>query len=389
MSYDFRVYASEPLGADALVELVASMPGLAIASDVTVDMSTVFVPVYCKGRYVFTIDGPQSEDAGDIPPVVTAGVLGISHSYDVSVEGSEPKDFPAAWRFAKKLAKAASGVAVDLQTSEHWPKTSMRKAARPAKDVEIDLVSIYWYYLLDEAPADLVQRFLQLAKTYLPEALPRKHTLGPRMSETFTGNDNLLADIYANEPLWGLRALATPPILNFGFDGIGEYRESNVRSVRMDVDRKALDEPRWREALQRFFTEFADTANSFFASAEVARGFFWSGTQVRARPSTTEAAFSCHWAGSWRGLREWPQWWTWFGGPYRDLVERHLIGEVIHRPAGVFHSLSDEPLDRDALFARMPNPGRSWLPLDLTFTSAYSMSPPPAVVIPEGLRINS
>ena len=168
MSYDFRVYASEPLRADALVELLASMSGLTIASDVSVDMSTIFVPVHYKGRYVFTIDGPQREDAADIPPAATASILGLSHSYEVSVEGSDPKDVPVAWRFVKKLAKAACGVAIDLQTDEHWPRTPLRKATRPVKDVEIDLVSIYWYYRLDEAPTDLISAFSPAGQNLSP-----------------------------------------------------------------------------------------------------------------------------------------------------------------------------------------------------------------------------
>ncbi|MFF2841011.1 hypothetical protein [Paenarthrobacter sp. NPDC057981] len=381
MSYDFRVYSSTTLDADTLGDIVASCSGLGIASGSDLDSIPMFVPVERRGKYAFTIDGPQAEDPGDVPPEVTASMLGISHSYDVSVEGSNSASIPVALQFVKKLAKATTGVAVDLQTSERWPASSSRKFVKPPRNQEIDIVSIYWYYLLDEAPKDLLLRFLQLARKYLPEALPRTYSAGSRKLGTYAGDDEGLATAYAAEPFWGIRALPTPPVLNFAFNGTGTYKESDVRMVMMDVDRAALADPRWRDALQRFFIEFAHSSNSFFASAEVARGYFWSGKEVRSQPSTTEAAFTCLWSGTWCGLREWPQWWTWFSGPYKDLVHDSTVGETQTHGNGLFHALSSEPRNRDELYAAMPVPGTTWVPEALTFGDKA----PRARVIPEGL----
>ncbi|MBT2586447.1 hypothetical protein [Arthrobacter sp. ISL-95] len=381
MSYDFRVYSSATIDAGTLAGVVESSSGLRIGSGAALESLPMFIPVELHSKYAFTIDGPQTEDANDVPPEVTAVALGIGYSYEISIEGNDPGTTPLAWRFVKKLAKATAGVAVDLQTDELWPTASSRKFAKPAKDATIDLVSIRWYYLLDQAPSDLIQQFVQSSRKYLPEALPKTYTAGTRRPEPFNGDDEAFAEAYAAEPLWGVHALATPPVLNFSFEGPDEYKESDVRMVMMDVDLAALHDPRWREALRRFFIEFADASNSFFASAEVARGFFWSGRKVRGHPSTTEAAFTCRWAGTWRGLREWPQWWTWFSGPYKDLVQDSLIGETQKRGDGIFHALSTEPRNRDELYATMPVPGTTWIPAELTFGNQSGQ----AHVFPEGL----
>ncbi|MDI2034858.1 hypothetical protein [Paenarthrobacter nitroguajacolicus] len=118
MSYDLRVYSSGVLDAATLRGLVASSWGLSIASGADLESMPMFLPVDRRGEYAFTVDGPLDEDPDDVP----TSAIGLSHSYDVSVEGSKHKAIPAAWRFAKKLAKASSGVAVDRQTDECWPR---------------------------------------------------------------------------------------------------------------------------------------------------------------------------------------------------------------------------------------------------------------------------
>jgi hypothetical protein len=182
MSYSFRIYVSDSLTRDSLVEAVSSTSGLKIPAGANLHATPMFVPVERKGHYAFTIDGPQDELAQDVPHDVTASILGVGHSFEVSVEGGLPEMTPVAWKFAKKLAKISGGVAIDFQTNERWPATSSRKFVKPVKGTEIDIVAIYWYYVVDETPVDLPVRILNLARTFLPKAVPRKYTHGPTKS---------------------------------------------------------------------------------------------------------------------------------------------------------------------------------------------------------------
>ncbi|WP_420180237.1 hypothetical protein [Paenarthrobacter sp. TA1.8] len=74
---------------------------------------------------------------------MTAAVLGAGVMYRVLVEGTDPVSIPHAVRFARRLAKGGNG------------------AAR-------------WYHLMDEVRDDFPQRYLDLARQYLPEALPKR-----------------------------------------------------------------------------------------------------------------------------------------------------------------------------------------------------------------------
>ena len=87
-----------------------------------------------KRLYSFTVEGPY-EDGGETPRLSTRrrwGVFGIKYRYDILIEGDgDASAVPYAQAFAKKLAKAVSGFAVDLQTDQIWPKP--RKSA-PSDD---------------------------------------------------------------------------------------------------------------------------------------------------------------------------------------------------------------------------------------------------------------
>ncbi|MCZ9881857.1 hypothetical protein [Arthrobacter sp. B2a2-09] len=193
MSYDFYVYASAAAEPEALLELVKSVPGLAPARDAGTDAEPAFLPVVkaAANSYCFTVDGPEEVDVDEVPENVTATVLAVGYRYSVLVEGGDQDSVPLARKFARKLAGALDGVCLDPQTDEQWPKTSLRKAPRPAKDTKIDVVIVYWYYLVQEAPVDLLTRFLQACRASFPEALPRKYSAGGTKLGTLQANGKL------------------------------------------------------------------------------------------------------------------------------------------------------------------------------------------------------
>ncbi|MCZ9881861.1 hypothetical protein [Arthrobacter sp. B2a2-09] len=214
MSYDFYVYAAEAAEPGRLLDLVKSVPGLTPAEGAETHGEVAFLPVVraTTNSYCFTVDGPEQVDADEVPENVTATVLAVGYRYGVLVEGGDQASVPLARRFARKLAGAVDGVCLDPQTEEQWPKTSLRKAPKPPKDTEIDAVGIYWYYLTQEAPKDLLTRFLQACRTSFPEALPRKYSAGgTKLGTLQTNGDQAFLNHYENEPLWGLYAAAPFP----------------------------------------------------------------------------------------------------------------------------------------------------------------------------------
>ena len=177
MSYDLAVYLPEALDAEVLGALVDASPGLQLEeiADGSADgPQNRHILRGKKAAYCFTLEGPYLVEPEDVPHEVTAAVLGAGVLYSILVEGTDPGSIPHAVRFAKRLAKEANGAAQDLQTDEIWPKTSTRAAARPERDTMIDIVEVRWHHLIDEVQDDFPQRYLDLARQYLPEALPKR-----------------------------------------------------------------------------------------------------------------------------------------------------------------------------------------------------------------------
>ncbi|MCZ9881855.1 hypothetical protein [Arthrobacter sp. B2a2-09] len=390
MSYDFYVYASEAAETGRLLELLRSVPGLAPAEDADTDSEPQFLPVVraTTGSYCFTVDGPEQMGADEVPENVTATALAIAYRYDILVEGGDQDSVPLARRFARKLAGALDGVCLDPQTDEQWPKTSLRKAPRPAKDTKIDVVIVYWYYLVQEAPVDLLTRFLQACRVSFPEALPRKYSAGGTKLGTLQANaDQAFLDHYENEPLWGLYAEGTFPVFDISFDGREGLTPGQIRNTSMTIDRTTLNDERWRHGLKDLFTRVARESGSFFASAEVARGWSWSGRSLSVNASTAEPAFSCTLPNTWGGLPHYPQWWNWFSTEYLAGVEPYLLGKTEHYAEGTFHSWSPEPLDRDELTKLRPDHTEPWIPEELSYgLDEYRRPGIPAQKMPPKLR---
>ncbi|MCZ9881860.1 hypothetical protein [Arthrobacter sp. B2a2-09] len=176
-------------------------------------------------------------------------------------------------------------------------------------------------------------------------------------------------------------------MFSIGFDGLKGFAKDNTRSISLMVDRKALNDERWRRGLQDLFTRVARESGCFFASAEVARRWSWNGRSLSANLSLAEPAFSCHFSGIWRGLPPYPQWWNWFSTEYLAGVEPYLLGETEHYEEGTFYSWSPEPLDRDELTKRLPDPTKPWIPEELSYgLDEYRRPGIPAQKMPPKLR---
>lgn len=135
MSYDLAVFGSEALLNEDAATRITNIRGL--TADLDSDMNglpwSFRVFKGPKRTYSFTVEGPYEDNGEDTPETYAEMVVfGVKYRYDILIEGDgDASGIPTAQAFAKKLAKAVSGFAMDLQTDEAWPKP--RKPA-PATD---------------------------------------------------------------------------------------------------------------------------------------------------------------------------------------------------------------------------------------------------------------
>jgi hypothetical protein len=137
--------------------------------------------------------------------------------------------------------------------------------------------------------------------------------------------------------------------------------KGDTRRMSMSMAREALNDDDVRARTKQFFLHFATEIGAFHAHAEVipllpsghyADMFLSSATTFR----STEVRYE------WVGLKSHPQWWMWFGPLYGDIVRPYLTGHIEEYPAGIFHSWTEKPADRNELTSLLPNPTATWIP---------------------------
>ncbi|SEF10734.1 hypothetical protein SAMN04489740_4025 [Arthrobacter alpinus] len=346
-----------------------------------------------KAAYCSTLEGPYDVEADDIPDEVTASVLGVGTTYSILVEGSDPVAIPHAVRFAKRLAKAGQGVVMDLQTDELWPKTSTRRAAKPEKDTIVDLVDVRWYHLMDEVPDDFPQRYLDLARQILPEAVPTRFgSFEPLQGNLARDGDSAFTAAFAGEYGNSLFARGTFPVSSTSFSGVfggntnqdDYFRQGDVQTVSLNIHRTVLEEPAWRKAFERFIVAVSTELRSFYTTVEVDPGWHWNGRSLWTYASHPTRYHQKTNTGRWQGLTTHPTWMSWFSPLYANLVRPHLQGTIQEYPEGLLHSFGDGPLDSPEIIERWPD-ATQWLPAELTAVADPSGKEQFADFMPERL----
>lgn len=379
MSYDLHVYAQRALAAGELEELVAAA---GLRSEESGGSLTVTRGL--RRRYSFTLGLAAPVEAEDVPDEVTATLLGAACLYELLVEGSAASEIPHAVRFARRLAEASDGVVLDPQLDQTWSRGRLR-AVEPVERGTIDVVSLAWYTARDDTDGRAARAWLELARRHLPEALPRRFgTFEPlAMKLDRDGPEAFVASAAAENGSVSLKA-SSPCIEG---DVAGSASTGAVRSHSLLVHREPLADPRWRDALQRFFVGFAARTDACFAGAEVVRGLEWSGRGVAYGGRTERTTYPAP-RGRWAGLPPYPTWWAWYGPEYAPLVADHLpAGEAERVGDGLFHRRAAEPLDRDRLrHAGPPLPAELLAAVDPA--DAHYFNPPliPAATMPAALR---
>ena len=377
MSYDLTVYCPEAPTIEKVLLLVGNTRGLWCDPELSSAEASQGVLVHrgVKRSYSFTVDGPFAVEPEDLPDEVTAVLPEAATMFQVLVEGTVESEIVHGVRFAKKLAKACHGVAVDEQTEEVWPKPRVVTPAVPKVSPYKDLVDFSWYVLADEMPVDLPERYVRLAEEYLPEALPVR--FGP--FQPYQGN-------FARDGIEGLMRewkdaylsliiTTTFPVKHVSLRYLTDGLEGDTRGMSMSMAREALDDDDLRARTKEFFVRFAAEMGAFHAYAEVfplviSGGvpgypiYSYADTFRFSAPISDETKRY-----EWVGLQPHPQWWMWFGPLYADLVRPYLTGHLEEHPQGLFHSWTEKPADRRELTRLLPDPDQPWIPEE--FSAVY------------------
>lgn len=366
MSYDLSVYATAPLVFDELLALVRSTAGLNVDGEPSSDADSLMVIRGVRHAYCFTIDGPFEVEPEDVPEEVTASVIGAKAVYQVLVEGSEEVSIPHAVKFARKLAKTTAGAMLDEQSGDVWPKAKAKgsRVARPREATRpTELVTVNFYTLMSELPADLPGRYLALARRYLPEALPRRFgSYEPLQGKLERDGDQAFTDMWRSDPTHSLYLNCQYPI---GFGVLSGARENRpVGRTSLKFDGAALSDQGWLAGLRQFFIAFALQSGSIFASVEMLRNYEWGTRTYNWSPGQEEETWPID-GGEWKGLVPYPQSWTWFGPDHISIVSPFLTGRRETYGDHLFHVLAEEPVDRDQLVALLPDPSQPWIPREL------------------------
>ncbi|MGQ0629946.1 MAG: hypothetical protein ACT4P1_02820 [Sporichthyaceae bacterium] len=290
-----------------------------------------------KGHYSFTVDGPVRLEADDVPMEVTAAMLAASQLFHITVEGSSAADVPHAVRFARLLARKLNGAVVDLQTDQLWSKGVSRQLVEPTRNERVNMISFRWYCPFAALPTDWASTYLVLCRRLLPEALPRRfgeyepfqHRLDEAGDHGFTtawGQATSSLHFSASGPCLGGALWAGP----------NEQHPVPMWCQSADFHYGPLaDDPRWRDAAQRWFLAIAAELGACYASAEVTRGHLWNGRSMGA-DGNSEWLISPARVQGWMGLPPYPTWWAWYGELYNPLVLGRLeCGEVSERDGGL------------------------------------------------------
>ncbi|WP_159697754.1 hypothetical protein [Arthrobacter sp. 18067] len=389
MSYDLTVYCPDSPTIDKVALLVGNTRGLHVDPENS-DESGVLVLRGVKRAYSFTVDGPVALEPEDLPDEVSGVLPDANTMFQVLVEGTVESEIIHGVRFAKKLAKSCHGVTVDEQTGEVWPKPRVVKPVVPKVSPYKDLIHFSWYALADEMPADLPERYVRLAKECLPEALPvRFGDYEPYQGDFVRDGVEGLMRQWKDSPPLSMIVTADLPIKHFSMEYLTQGTTGDSRHVGMSMAREALEDDELRARTKEFFIRLASEMGAFHAYVEVIPLVITGGVPgypiysyadiTRSSAPRREETRQMEWV----GLQPYPQWWTWFGPLYADLVRSYLTGQLEEHPQGIFHSWTEKPADRREITRVLPDPEQPWIPQE--FCGVYEDE---KALFPSSLAVN-
>ncbi|MGS0561966.1 hypothetical protein [Microbacterium aurugineum] len=384
MSYDLEVYGKISLTARELAKVVSSVRGLKAAVDRR--SQSISSIIHKRGREMaFELDGPDQLEPEDIPEgwraVAGATVLYSIHvPYDVQSGAGflfsvDEASLAAATAFAARLAERVDGTVIDPQAYEPADPEPAPEQEPPRPR----FLHLRWYRLLDDAnDKDLAGIYLRTAREFFTPAVPSRFGTYEPFQGRFPRDDDAQFDaMYREDCYIGDLMLAGKPIEHGAIDGWTNDLERRTQSIGLKFELERLVKLKALDAIEPFFVALAERTGCFFAFAEV----------NTSRYGTAQPSMGVTLKDPWSGLPTEPQWLTWFGPEYAELVAPHLDpARTTVTAQGTLYRWTPHPAEAEELRLLSGDP---WIPADFrgVFDPAVDeRCSQAAVVMPESLR---
>ncbi|NNC78064.1 MAG: hypothetical protein HKN77_08895 [Woeseiaceae bacterium] len=370
MSYDLRIITTRQPEPVVVSDFLSSRRGhFLIDGNLEVGSGNLMVSAEKRGASVpiFTLDGPFKVEIEDIDDPLVGLVLAPQWLTEISIPAaSTQSELKLARSLGVQLAKSFQGAIYDPQEdSVLWPKRRPKLYKTPQVAESINVIKLRWYLPYSKRDSHTAKLFVEFARKYLYECLPRRFGL----FEPFQGK--VKDDDYTGFYLLWQEAAAKPygDILHFsstapcygGSASFSDPRDDMPRNVgaekvvklQVDIDGRAMSDPAWRDAVTTLFTNFSRKVGSFYAIGYVERGIETKGRSLYYTGSSESYPLPRH--NRWLGLPPVPAWLTWFGHPYneavRDSCKKHITEEY---DAGFLIRKTTEPSDIETLAPDFP-----------------------------------
>jgi hypothetical protein len=365
LSYDLQVFAKRQSKAADLDAFLATQRGITAEGAFKRDG---YVLLTAPDGVHAEVDGPNRLEAEDLPDAANGGIGRSGWLVQVSVKPST--DAPWPMDLAAHLARSADGVVYDPQEDRvTWPGGFQPRDPDSGEERSTE-VELDWFTTRAPADPEIPRAFLQVTRSLIPEALPKRYggfEPLPFRFEGPTADPEFIAR-------WVEEAAAWPPMLfwtatrpSFGgsafmspeFDRDPPPPGRPISQVSMRLDGRALArDPDLTERVVELFTALAGELACVYAAGSVHRDLLVK----RGRESSdylTEAGPLPR-ANRWVGLPAAPTWLAWFGPAYARLLRPNLAQHVSAETDGaLFLRLGTEPMDSDQLadvFPPLPLP---------------------------------
>lgn len=352
MSYDLSVFSADPITID---QFTAALAATDLRAHGTLPCAAISRMVRGEARHTFTVEGPFPIDRSDLPEEVATRMVGITVMYAVMVEGDGRPQVALAKRFARAMAERTAGGVHDRQLDQLiWPRGAVRRFT-PPKAERIDSLELQWFIRREDMPPDLPARVLEMVRSWLPEAMPRRFGDYEPLPHQFeeTRASGFVREWRGSEELfWS----ATSPCLGGAMSALGEavtipkgkqMPAHPAGQFCLTLDLRALDDARWRHELVDVFPRFAVVSGAFFAQGAVERSWGYSGGSLWADGTTKTLPSRITRERAWRALLPHPVWLAWYGELYRPLIEPFTDDRWAEVAGGLFRRDGEHPNDAE------------------------------------------
>ena len=217
----------------------------------------------------------------DVPEELARMLPGIGYLTELNLEPiSAPKSARKLLRtVSRRLARGAHGVILDPQTDTLATPTGVKRYRQQPRDERFSILALSWWFtdgpLLTSAG---LGEFIDLLERMLPEAMPRRYGLyePPQHLYSEAGKECFLSFLwdhpaeivvwYPHRPVMGVSILGSP---RWGMTPQG-FR---ANTVSIEIEAKALEQPGWATALDRFWRAASQRIQPFYGDIRTLDGF--------------------------------------------------------------------------------------------------------------------